>query len=82
MAGSPQHEALRSLPQVEELLRDARLQQIAAILPRNVVVEAARGAVDGQRSMAPRLRNRRSSVAGVAGLGGSGASVIGPGVWP
>ena len=42
MAGSPQHEALRSLPQVEELLRDARLQQIAAILPRNVVVEAAR----------------------------------------
>ena len=34
MAGSPQHEALRSLPQVEELLRDARLQQIAAILER------------------------------------------------
>ncbi len=51
MAGSPQHEALRSLPQVEELLRDARLQQIAAILPRNVVVEAARGAVDAVRQL-------------------------------
>ena len=51
MAGSPQREALRSLPQVEELLHDARLEQIASILPRNVVVEAARGAIDAVRQL-------------------------------
>ena len=49
MAGSSKQVALRSLPQVEELLRDARLQQIGAVLPRNVIVEAARDAVDAVR---------------------------------
>ena len=49
MAGSSNQVALRSLPQVEELLRDARLQQIGAVLPRNVIVEAARDAVDAAR---------------------------------
>lgn len=49
MAGSSKQVALRSLPQVEELLRDARLQQVGAVLPRNVIVEAARGAIDAVR---------------------------------
>lgn len=49
MAGSSKQVALRSLPQVEELLRDARLHQIGAVLPRNVIVEAARDAVDAVR---------------------------------
>lgn len=49
MAGSSKQVALRSLPQVEELLRDARLQQIGAVLPRNVIVEAARDAIDAVR---------------------------------
>ena len=51
MSESPQREALRSLPQVEELLHDARLEQIATILPRNVVVEAARAAIDAVRQL-------------------------------
>lgn len=49
MDQSSQQQALRSLPQVEELLRDARIKQLETVLPRNVVVEAARDAVDAVR---------------------------------
>lgn len=49
MASSFLQEALRTLPQVEELLRTSYLQNLADALPRALLVDAARTAVDEAR---------------------------------
>ena len=49
MASSFLQEALRTLPQVEELLRTSYLQNLADALPRALLVNAARTAVDEAR---------------------------------
>lgn len=49
MASSTLNDTLRTLPQVEELLRDGRLAQLAATHPRALLVDAAREAIDAAR---------------------------------
>lgn len=46
MSPSSLQNALRTLPQVEELLRTDHLAQLEGALPRNVIVDAARAAID------------------------------------
>lgn len=49
MARSSQRERLRALPQIEELLRAPRIEELLQRLPRPVVADAARQAVDAAR---------------------------------
>ena len=50
MTASSLQDTLRTLPQVEELLRTECLAQLEAVLPRAVVVEAARTAISVARN--------------------------------
>lgn len=50
MPTAEQQGALRSLPQVEELLHHQALVTLLGVLPRDLVVDLARGAIDSARS--------------------------------
>lgn len=50
MTASSLQDTLRTLPQVEELLQTECLAQLEAVLPRAVVVEAARAAISDARN--------------------------------
>ena len=47
----PRTDLLRALPQVEELMQAAPMKALEAIVPRSMLVDRARAAVDGQRQL-------------------------------
>ncbi|WP_139652939.1 L-seryl-tRNA(Sec) selenium transferase [Raoultibacter phocaeensis] len=60
MAQPPNTDLLRSLPQIEEVLRDPQLKALEALMPRSVLADCAREAVDNERNAI--LTGSRSSV--------------------
>lgn len=49
MTSQPSHDKLRSLPQVEEVLRDASLEALSESVPRDLVCDAVRASIDEAR---------------------------------
>ena len=47
----PRTDLLRALPQVEELMQAAPMKALETIVPRSMLVDRARAAVDGQRQL-------------------------------
>ena len=47
----PRTDLLRALPQVEELMHAAPMKALEAIVPRSMLVDRARAAVDAHRQL-------------------------------